>query len=87
MPPPAESPFKRDEPVASSAKWIRLAALGAALWTAVFAVRTVSLLEADTDAALDTLWRLAVVGSLGTMAGLLFRAGRAAAQCREHRSF
>jgi hypothetical protein len=83
MPPPAESPFKRDEPVSRSAKWMWLAVLPAVAWTLWNAWGTI--LRFDLDMA--TFWRLLETGLSGTLTAFLIRAARAAWRCRQHRNF
>jgi hypothetical protein len=87
MPPPADSPFKRDEPVARSAMWIWLAFAGAVVWTTTSAFNMFRALEADIDAALQTLLQLALTGLEAVLAGLLFRSARTASACRRRRNF
>jgi len=83
MPPPSESPFKRDEPVGRSSKWMWLAGIAAAVWTATCAFDMFREFEVE----METLWRIVGVGLRLALVILLFRALRAASRCRQRRSF
>jgi hypothetical protein len=83
MQPSTESPFKRDEPVGRSAKWMWLAAVSATVWTASTAWDMLRLFELT----MDTLWRVVGVALRVALVILLFRATHASSRCRKHRSF
>jgi hypothetical protein len=83
MPPPADSPFKKDEPVARSAKWMWLAFVSVVIWTLWF---TWNML-AQLDLNMLTLWRLINVSLQVALVIVLGRIARAASRCRTHRSF
>ena len=80
---PPESPFKADEPVSTSRKWIILAAIGLVLSLSGSGYAAVT----KFDLEYDTVWRtLRVVIEAGLVV-ILVRAALAAGRCRKHRSF
>ena len=83
-PPENESPFKRDEPVSRSRKWMLLAFLCLVLSLA----NQVAGYVRQPVFTLDDLWRsLLAVTLYGMLLVFLWRAARMSGHCRKHRSF
>ena len=80
---PPESPFKADEPVSTSRKWIILAAIGLVLSLSGSGYAAVT----KFDLEYDTVWRTLRVVIEAGLAVILVRAALAAGRCRKHRSF
>lgn len=80
---PAESPFKKDEPVSGSRFWILLAAISAVVWLGF----SLWYWGRRAENEQDFLVLATAVLLEGWLVVLLFRSFRAAALCRQQRSF
>lgn len=83
MEPEKESPFKRDEPVGSSWKWLLLALLCSAAWLIYNTWRRWQ----QTDSFETFLWLVPLVLLDLTLFGLLFHAVLKTGACRKQRNF
>ena len=87
---PPESPFKRDEPVSTSRKWIICTGIGLSLALPLNALMAWTGLDVTFDSipvSLLSLWHVAGVGIHLMLIVFVFRSARAARRCREQRSF
>lgn len=83
MNPPAESPFRRDEPVGRSGPWIWLAAMGMAVMVVISLAQRVAAAE-NTGGMAGILFSVLLQGGL---LWLLVRAAQTTSDCRRTRSF
>ena len=87
---PPESPFKTDEPVSTSRKWIVIAGIWLALALPVnawFAWLQLDVTFASIPYSMLSLWKVLGVVAHAILMVFAFRAARAARRCREQRNF
>ena len=83
MEPPAESPFKKDEPVSGARFWILLAAICAAVWLGF----TLWYWGPRIEDEMDFLILAVAILLEGLLVVILCRSVRAASLCRQERNF
>src|SRR6187455_2509523 len=87
---PPESPFKTDEPVSTSRKWIIFASVWLSLALPVHARMMWLQLDVTFESipySTLSIWKLLGVGAHAMLIVLAFRTIKAARRCREQRNF